>query len=87
MGFSRCGNPASLRLFSTTFRKIVVEVMTSILPQLLKLWFLNSKGMLPVKQIALKILMGINYCGRKIARKFGWTNPAYHKKEGATPHS
>ena len=30
--------------------------------------------------------MTVNYCGRQLARSLGWTAPAYHKKEGATPH-
>ena len=30
--------------------------------------------------------MAVNYCGRQLARRLGWAAPAYHKKEGATPH-
>ena len=46
-----------------------------------------SKGMLPVKYLVPKILMAVNYCGRQLAQRLGWTTPAYHNKEGATPHS
>ena len=44
--------------------------------------------MLPVKNVVKKILefMAVNYCGRQLTRRFGWVSPAYHKKEGATPH-
>ena len=31
--------------------------------------------------------MADNHCGSEIAQRFGWTAPAYRKKEGATPHS
>ena len=44
--------------------------------------------MLPVKHPVKKILkiMAVNYCGRQLARRFRLAAPAYHKKEGATPH-
>ena len=42
--------------------------------------------MFPVRHLAPKILMAINYCGRQLARRLEWAAPAYHKKEGATPH-
>ena len=44
--------------------------------------------MIPVKHIAPKILkiMAVNYCGCHIARRLGWAAPAYHEKEGGTPH-
>ena len=47
-----------------------------------------SKGMLPVKHLAPIILkiMAVNYCGLQLARRLGWATPAYHKKEGVTPH-
>ena len=41
---SDCGVPAFPRWFSTTFLKFVVEVMTSGLPQVCKLWLWVSKG-------------------------------------------
>ena len=68
--------------------RIVVEVMTSGLPQVCKLWLGVSKGMLPVEHPAPKMLtiMAVNYCGSQLARRFQWAAPAYHKKEGATPH-
>ena len=68
--------------------KIVVEVMTSDLPQVSKLWLGVSKGMHPVKHLAQKILkiMAVNYCGWQLALRLGWAAPAYHKKEGITPH-
>ena len=50
------------------------------------LWFEASKGMLHVKHLAPKILMAVNYCVRQLARRLGWAAPAYHRKEGATPH-
>ena len=41
-----------------------------------------------VRHLAPNILkiMAVNYCWRQLARKLGWAAPAYHKKEGATPH-
>ena len=27
-----------------------------------------------------------SYCGRRLARRFGWAAPAYHKKEDANPY-
>ena len=42
--------------------------------------------MLPVRHLAPKILLAVNYCGRQLARGLGWAVPAYRKKEGATPH-
>ena len=38
--------------------------------------------MLPVKHLASKILLVVNYCGRQLARRLGWAAPAYHRKEG-----
>ena len=72
--------------FSTTFHKIVVMVMTSGLPQVCKLWLGVSKGMLPVKHVARKILMAVNYCGRQLAQRLGWVSPAHNQKVGATQH-
>ena len=60
--------------------------MTSGLQQVCKLWFWVSKSMLPVRHLAPKILMAVNYCGHQLARRFGWVVHAYHKKEGASPH-
>ena len=62
--------------------------MTSGLPQVCKLILGVSKGMLPVKHLAQKILkiMAVNYCGRQLARRLGWAAPAYHKNKRATPH-
>ena len=85
-GFSGCGVPVFPTLFSTTFPKIVIEVMTSGLPQVCKLWLWVSKGMLPVKHLEPKILMAVNYCGRQLARRLGLVAPAYHKKEGVTQY-
>ena len=45
-----------------------------------------SKGMLLVKHLAPKIIMAVNYCGRKLAQSLRWAAFAYHKKDGATPH-
>ena len=42
--------------------------------------------MLPVRHLAPKILLAVNYCGRQLAWRFGWASPAYHEKEGATLH-
>ena len=64
----------------------MVEVITSGLPQVYKLWLGVSKGMLPVRHLAQKILLAVNYCGRQLARRLWWAAPAYHEKEGATPH-
>ena len=30
--------------------------------------------------------MTFNYCDNHLARMLGWSAPAYHKKDGATPH-
>ena len=60
--------------------------MTAELSQVCKLWFGVGKGMLPVKRLASKVFMAVNYCGRQLARWLGWAAPAYHKKEGAAPH-
>ena len=45
-------------------------------------------GVLPVVHLVKKILnvMAVNYCGHRLARRFGWAATAYHKKEGATLH-
>ena len=56
---SGCGIPAVLNLFYTTFLEIIVEVMTSGVPQVYKLWLWISKGMLPVKHPAPKIPMAV----------------------------
>ena len=56
--------------------------MTSGQPQVCKLWFEVSKGMLPVRLLAPKILMAVNYCGRQLAGRMGWAAPAYHKSDG-----
>ena len=45
-----------------------------------------KQGMLPVQHLAPKIIMSVNYCGRQLARTFGWEAPAFHKTEGAAPH-
>ena len=42
--------------------------------------------MLPVKDLAQKIRMAVNYCSCQLTRRLGWAAPAYHKKIGATPH-
>ena len=78
--------PAFLTWFSTTFLKIVVEDTTSGLLLVCKLRFGESKGMLPVKDIASNIQMAVNYCGHQLARRFRWVASAYQKKEGATLH-
>ena len=65
---------------TTTFLKILVEVVTSGLPQVCKPWIEVRKGMLLVKHLAPKIIV----C--QLARRLGWAAPAYQKKEGATPH-
>ena len=54
--FSGIGFPIFLSWFSTTFLNIVVEVMTSGLPQVCKPWLGVCKDMLPVKHLAPKIL-------------------------------
>ena len=72
--------------FSTTFLKIVVEVMTYGLLTFCKLWYGVSKGILPVKDLAPKILMAVDNCRHQLARRLRWVAPTYLKKEGATPH-
>ena len=41
-----------------------------------------------VKQLAQEIhkIMAVSYCGRQLAQRLRWAAPAYHEKEGATPH-
>ena len=62
---------------SITFLEIVVEVMTSGLPQVTNLCFGLSKDMLPVRDLAPKKFMAVNYCGRHLARRLGLAAPAY----------
>ena len=66
--------------FPTTFLIVVVEVMTSGLPPVCKLWLGVSKGMLPVRRLAPKIVkvMAVYYCGCQLARRLEWAAPAYH---------
>ena len=47
-----------------------------------------GKGMLPVSIPTQKILkiVAVNHCGHQLARRLGWAAPAYHIKEGPTPH-
>ena len=71
-GFKGCGVTAIPSWFSTTFPKIVLEAMPSEMPQLCKLLLGVSKGMLPVKHLAPKIIMAVNYCWRQLARRLGW---------------
>ena len=42
--------------------------------------------MLPVEHLAPRIIIAVDHCWRQIAQRLLWTAPAYHKKEGATPH-
>ena len=60
--------------------------MTSGLPQVCKLGLWVSKGTLSEKHLAPKILMTFNQCGHQLTQRLGWAVPAYHKREGATPH-
>ena len=62
---SECGIPVIPGCFFTTFLRIVIEVMTSGLPQVSNLWLGVSKGMLPVRHLAQKILtiVAVNCCG------------------------
>ena len=85
-GFSGYGVPVFMGWFSTTFLKIVVDVMTLGLPQVCKPLFGVSKGMLPVRHLALTILMAVNYCRCLLARLLELVTPAYHNKEGGTLH-
>ena len=70
--FSECDVPAFPGRFSNTFLKIVVEVMTSGLPQVCKLELGVSSSMLPVKHLAPKILMAVH--GYKLAKGCGGRN-------------
>ena len=45
-----------------------------------------SKDTLPVKHLAPKIHMEVNYCGLNLAQRLRCVAPAYHKKEGASQH-
>ena len=61
---------------------IVVEVMTLGLSQVCKLWPQVSKGMLPVKHLAPKILkiMAVNNCGCQLTRRLVWAVTDYTKR-------
>ena len=83
---SGCGVPVFPNWFSITFLIIVVEVMTSGLPHISKLWLGVSKGMLPVKHIAPKILMAVNNCGQQVAHRLDLAAPAYYEIEGTSLH-
>ena len=65
--FSGCGIPTFPSWFSTAFLKIVVEVMTSGLPQVCNLWLGVSMGMLCVRHLAPKFITAVYYCGRQVA--------------------
>ena len=88
MELSGCGVPVFQSWFSAIFLNVVVEVITLGLPPACKLWFGVSKGMIPVRHLAPKILkiMAVNYCGCQLDGRLTWVAPAYHKNEGATPH-
>ena len=58
--FSGYGDPAFPSWFSTTFLKIIIEIMTLELLQVCKLWIWVYKGMLHLKHFATKVLMAIN---------------------------
>ena len=73
--------------FSTIFLKTVVEIMTSELPLVCELLLGVSKGMSPVKHLAQRIIVVVNYCWHQLARSLGWATPAYHNKEGASSFS
>ena len=49
----------------------------------------GKQGHAPCKNQAAKILkiMAVNYCGRQVAQRLGRAAPAYHIREGVTPHS
>ena len=79
---------------SDCFRKISLNKYQKHQKQYNK-YLVVSKGILPAKQLATKIFMAVNYCGRQLAQrlgwaatssKVGWAAPAYHKKEGAAQH-
>ena len=61
--FSGCGVAVFLSWFSTTFMKIMVELMTSGLPQVYLLWLCYA----PCKTSSSKNGMAVNYCGRLLA--------------------
>ena len=42
--------------------------------------------MCPVRHLAQKILMAVNYCSSQLARRLRWVAPAYHNKKAATLH-
>ena len=44
----------------------------------------DFNSMLPVKHLAPKILMAVNYYGHLLARRLGWVAPVCHKREGVT---
>ena len=60
--------------------------MTSGLPQVRKLWFVVSKGMLPVQHLAPEILIDVDYCEHQLGRWLVWMASAYRKMEGASLH-
>ena len=70
-GFSGCEVPAFASRFSTTFHKIVVDVITSGQSQACGLFLGVSMGMFPVKHPAPSNLMAVNYCERQLAQRLG----------------
>ena len=60
-GFSGCGIPALPSWLSTIFHRIVVEVMTSGLSLVCKLWFGLSKGHAPCKTSISKYHYGSQF--------------------------
>ena len=45
-----------------------------------------KQGHALVKHLTPIIIMAVSYCGPQLTRSLGWSAPAYHEKEGATPH-
>ena len=86
-GFSGCGIPVFPSCFSTTFLIIVVEVVTPGLPQVCKLCLGVSKGMLPVRHLAPKILNhGSQFLWAPTSPEFVVDGTCLQQKEDATPH-
>ena len=56
---------------STIFFKIALEALTLALPHVCRPQFSVSKGMHPVRHLAVKSITTVNYCGRQLARMMG----------------
>ena len=67
MSFRDVAFVLSLAIFPPHFYVFKRVFRTMGLPRVCKLWLVVSMDMLPVKHPTQKILMAVDYCGRKLA--------------------